>query len=124
MRDEHRRIARFIFTGVASTGVYFALLILLQPVIPATLWLTALCYSIAMCLNFLAQGLFTFRTQRLSRKHLGRYIVMQGSALAMNSLTMALLVDVLNVPLLLAQVFVTGIITIAVYLLSRTWVFA
>ena len=123
MTKEQQRAVRFIVIGLLSTGLYFGLLILFRPLIASTFWLTAFCYGLAMCLNFLAQGFFTFEAKALSHRNLGRYIVMQGSALLLNSLAMALFVDRFGMPLLLSQVFVTGVITVMVYFVSKTWVY-
>ncbi len=123
MNAELARTLRFGLIGIASTGFYFLLLILLRPVIPSTILLTALCYGIAMGFNFLAQGLFTFQAKKLSGTQLGRYIVVQGSALVANSFAMAWAVDKMGFTLIPSQLVITAIVTVAVYVVSKRWVF-
>lgn len=118
-----RQMLRFAMIGVASTALYFGLLIVLRPIIGSIIVLTAVCYAVAMGLNFLAQGFFTFEVQRPSSRQMSRYVVMHGSALVANSLAMAGLVDALGVNLLVAQICVTGCITCATFLVSKLWVY-
>lgn len=114
---------RFVLIGLSSTGLYFVLLIILEPLIASIMLLTAACYVISMVFNFLAQALFTFQVQRLSHQQLMRYSIMHGVALLMNSLLMSALVNVLDFRLVIAQVFVTGVITVMTFTLSKTWVY-
>lgn len=123
MSDARRQALRFAMIGAASTALYFGLLMALRPLIPSTLVLTAVCYALSMGFNFLAQGMFTFQVQRLSARQMRRYLLMQGGALVLNSGAMALLVDGAGVHILVAQVFVTGGITVATFLISRSWVY-
>ena len=114
---------RFGLVGIASTGFYFALLILLDYAIESTILLTALCYGMAMVFNFLAQGLFTFQVKALNRSQLTRYVVMQGTALILNSVAMFVFVDQWAFPLISAQLLVTACITLGTYLVSKNWVY-
>lgn len=123
MTEARRQMIRFAIIGVASTALYFGLLVSLRPVVPSTFLLAALCYALAMGFNFLAQGMFTFQQQRLTGRQMSRYVVMHGGALTVNSLAMALLVDGLGLHLVVAQLFVTGAITVATFVLSRAWVY-
>lgn len=117
------QMLRFVLIGVCSTGLYFTLLIVLDPLIPSIMILAAACYMISMAFNFLAQALFTFQVQHLSRQQLTRYSIMHGTALLFNSIMMSVLVDVFELRLVIAQVFVTGIITIMTFALSKVWVY-
>lgn len=114
---------RFGLVGIASTGFYFALLILLDYAIESTILLTALCYGMAMVFNFLAQGLFTFQVKALTRSQLARYVVMQGTALILNSVAMFVFVDQWAFPLISAQLLVTACIILGTYLVSKNWVY-
>lgn len=118
-----KRIQRFVLIGVASTGIYFVLLILLRPVIDSVILLTALCYGTAMFFNFFAQGLFTFRAKKLTSIHLSRYFIMQGAALVINSGAMYMAVDRWGLGLISAQLIVTACVTICSYLASQNWVY-
>jgi putative flippase GtrA len=123
MNNKIKRIQRFGLIGVASTGIYFVLLILLRPVIGSTILLTSLCYGTAMFFNFFAQGLFTFRAKKLTGIHLVRYIMMQGAALVVNSGAMYMAVDQWGLGLISAQLIVTACVTIGSYLASQNWVY-
>ena len=123
MRQSRTRPLRFVLIGGASTALYFALLLLLRPSIPSTTLLAALCYAISMGFNFVAQGLWTFQSGRLSSRNLMRYGCMQGAGLVVNAAVMGVLVDGLDLPLLPAQIAVTGLLTLCVYFLSANWVY-
>lgn len=123
MSDARRQVVRFAIMGLASTGLYFALLLALQPAIASVTLLTAVCYALSMAANFVAQGMFTFQVKRLSGRQLRRYLMMHGAALLMNSAAMGFLVNSLNLPLILSQIFVTGCITVFTFTVSKTWVY-
>lgn len=123
MTETRMQVLRFILIGLLSTGLYFTLLIILDPLIPSIMLLAAVCYTISMAFNFLAQALFTFQVQRLSRQKLTRYSIMHGAALLLNSIMMSALVDVFELKLIIAQLFVTGIITVMTFALSKAWVY-
>lgn len=123
MTETRRQMMRFALIGGVSTALYFGLLMALRPMIPSTLILTAICYGASMGFNFLTQAMFTFRQRNLTRRQIGRYVVMHGAALVVNSLSMKVLVDGLNVHILIAQIFVTSGVTVATFLLSRAWVY-
>ena len=121
--ENRMQILRFTMIGLLSTGLYFTLLIVLDPLIPSVMLLSAACYTISMAFNFLSQALFTFQVQNLSRQQLTRYSIMHGTALLLNSIMMSALVDVFEFRLIIAQVFVTGIITVMTFALSKAWVY-
>ena len=123
MIEARMQMLRFVLIGLSSTGLYFALLIIFEPLIPTIMLLAAVCYAISMAFNFLAQALFTFQVQRLSRQQLMRYSIMHGFALSLNSISMSALVNALGIQLLIAQIFVTSFITIMTFALSKTWVY-
>lgn len=118
------RIFRFVAIGGLSTGLYFVLLIALRDVVSSTVVLTAICYSASMVANFLAQGRFTFRTAGPSKRSARRYVVLQATALIINSAAMALLVDGAGVPLIAAQILVSGGLALVTYVASARWVYA
>lgn len=123
MTSPQPQVIWFAVIGLASTALYFVLLIGLKPLLPSVILLTAVCYVIAMGFNFLGQGMLTFQVKRLSGGQIGRYLSMHSGALLVNSLAMAALVERLNIHILASQAFVTGCITLATYGLSKTWVY-
>lgn len=114
---------RFAMIGVTSTGLYFALLIIFESLFSSIILLTALCYGVSMSYNFLAQAIFTFQVEHLSSQQLIRYIVMHGIILFVNSTSMSILVTTLGMQLVIAQILVTGFVTILTFALSKSWVY-
>lgn len=123
MTEAQHQIIRFLATGLASTGLYFALLVILIPFVPSVIFLTAICYIISMGANFMAQAFFTFEVKRLSAKQLRRYVTMHGSAMLINSAAMSILVNNFHIQFFASQVLVTGFITILTFTVSKSWVY-
>jgi putative flippase GtrA len=120
---EALRFGRFALVGLASTGLYFGLLVALAGAIGRVWLLTMLCYAASMAFNYLAQARYTFRAGAASATRLRRYALMHAAAMALNSAAMTALAA-LGWPLLVAQVLVTGALTLGTFLTSRHWVFA
>lgn len=123
MTTNRARPVRFAVVGLASTALYFALLVLLRPHIASTMLLAGLCYALCMAFNYVAQGLWTFRAGRISTRSLMRYGALQGGALVVNATAMGALVDMAGLPLLPAQIAVTALVTLGIYALSVRWVY-
>lgn len=119
-----RQAAKFGLVGLSSTGLYFLLLVLLEGKIGSLPLLTACCYVLSMCYNYLLQSWFTFRAGRPTKATIMRFVQMHLGALAFNSSMMTVLVEGLRAPLFPAQVVVTGLIAISTYLISKKWVYA
>lgn len=117
------QLIRFVIIGLASTGLYFGLLFVSLKFVSSIVLVTAFCYALSMVFNFLAQGLFTFQMWRVTLSHLRRYIVLHLCALSINSLAMAALVNGLGIKVFIAQVFVTGAITLGTFSVSKLWVY-
>lgn len=124
MRDfaEPRRLARFVVVGLASTALYFALLLLLADTGLPVWLLTTACYAASMVFNYIAQARYTFRA-RAGWSGVIRYMVMHAAAMTFNATAMTILTG-RGWHLFAAQVLVTGIVTAGTFLLSRHWVFA
>lgn len=118
-----RQPISFLLVGASSAGLYFLLLWGLQDLITSTILLTACCYAASMVYNFFLQGWMTFRAGAPTPRSLTRFVSMHAIAMALNSLAMAALVDLLRVPLLPGQVFVTACISVLVFLVSKHWVY-
>ncbi|MGY6633024.1 MAG: GtrA family protein [Alkalilacustris sp.] len=123
MTPAQSRLLRFILVGGLSTALYFLLLVGLRPHVASTALLAGLCYGLSMSFNFLAQGLWTFRSQRLTSRNLLRYGCVQGAALGVNAGAMGGLVDLAGASLIPAQIAVTTVVTGLVYILSARWVY-
>lgn len=123
MTETKKQVLRFVLIGLCSTGLYFVLLVILEPLIPSIMLLAAVCYVISMAFNFLAQALFTFQVQGLTHQQMKRYLIMHGLALVLNSTMMSALVNTLDFQLVVAQICATGLITIITFTLSKSWVY-
>ena len=124
--DRARRLvrlgAKFGVVGLSSVGVYFAALYVLDPRIPSTLALTAICYLLSAIYNYLLQSRFTFQV-RTSPRAASRYAAMHALCLALNSTLMLALVDLGGAGLFPAQVLATGIVAAVSFTLSSQWVY-
>jgi putative flippase GtrA len=118
------RVLRFILVGVSSTALYFSLLWVLRNWIPNIIALTALCYLASMIYNCVVQSFFTFRTGRPTTRILVRFGMMHLLALGLNSGLMHGLVSGLGIAMFVAQIAVTLLISMMVFLISKHWVFA
>lgn len=123
MLAELGRIFRFALVGLSSTVVYFALLWGLRGFIGSVIVLTAVCYLVSMVYNFVLQSSFTFRAGAPTRHSLLRFALMHLMAMGINSGLMAGLVTGLQVPMFAAQIGVTALVSIFVFLLSKHWVY-
>jgi putative flippase GtrA len=123
MHPELGRIIRFAVVGLSSTGVYFGLLWALRGLVPSVLLLTALCYLASMVYNYVLQSFFTFKAGRPTRRTLVRFVLMHMLAMALNSGLMEGLVNGLRIPMFVAQIAVTGLISVMVFLISKHWVY-
>lgn len=119
---EARRLVRFAVVGLASTALYFAMLLALAGTGLPVWLLTTACYAASMVFNYLAQARYTFRARAGSWSGVIRYAVMHAAAMVFNAAAMTGLTGQ-GWPLLAAQVPVTGILTLSTFLLSRYWVF-
>lgn len=123
MPSEFGKILRFAAVGLSSTGFYMAALWALSGWIGSVIALTAFCYLLSMAYNFVLQGTFTFRAGRPTKQALLRFCTMHLAAMTFNSGLMYLLVSGLRVPLFGAQIVVTALISVFVFLLSKAWVY-
>lgn len=118
-----RQTGTFLIIGASSTGLYFLMLWALRDRVGNTLLLTSFCYCGSMVYNYLLQSSLTFRAGPPTRRSISRFIVMHLSAMALNSVLMAGLVDQLELPLFRSQFLVTGCISAVIFLVSKYWVY-
>jgi putative flippase GtrA len=115
---------RFGAVGASSTLLYLA--------IYTGAILLGLPFGAAAVAGFALSGVYgytmhdrwTFRTNAPSRGGLARWLILQGSVLALNVLALWLLVRQAGVERILAQALLLPLIPCATYLLSRRRVFA
>ncbi|RCW81072.1 GtrA family protein [Paracoccus lutimaris] len=118
-----RQVLSFVLVGASSTGLYFLLLWALRGSIPSTFALTACCYGVSMIYNYILQSWLTFRAGPPTRRSMSRFVIMHLTAMAMNSLLMAGLVDGLHLPLYQTQIGVTLFISAMIFIVSKRWVY-
>ncbi len=114
---------RFALVGLATVGVYFAVLALLQPVIPQIVILSATAYIVSALFNYILQARVTFGAHFSDTGTVARYITLHMICLTVNSSFMFLFVAVFGINIFLAQCFVTGIVACTSFTLSYLWVY-
>jgi len=122
-RTDLRQVLRFVLVGASSTGLYFLLLWLFRDRVESIILLTSFCYAVSMVYNYALQSWLTFRAGPPNLRSMLRFLAMHLSAMALNSLMMAALVDGLGAPLFPAQILVTAIISAMIFLVSKHWVY-
>ena len=119
------RLARFASVGLATNAIYFAALAVCQLALHTPLWLgAALAYGLSAVFNYLAQRRYTFQSDAAHSAALPKYIVVQGVALALNSLILEVLVTRIGLHYLLAQGLALVATTAWSYVAQRAWVFS
>ncbi|MDQ7263611.1 GtrA family protein [Paracoccus sp. PS-1] len=122
-RTDLRQVLRFVLVGASSTGLYFLLLWLFRDRVESIILLTSFCYAVSMVYNYALQSWLTFRAGPPNLRSMLRFLAMHLTAMALNSLMMAALVDGLGAPLFPAQILVTAIISAMIFLVSKHWVY-
>ena len=116
---------RFIAVGVVSNLVYFGVLAVCQYLVGTALWVgAALAYLLSAVFNYLAHRSFTFRSGAGHLVALPRYCVVQGTALALNSGALEVLVSRGGYSYVWVQVLALAIVTAWTYAAQRAWVFS
>ena len=95
LRELFFEVVRFGMVGLASVGLYFALLWLFGALTALSLVIRAtLAYGLGIIFNYVVQKSFTFRSVR-QHQHAGpRYMVVQLGGMAINSVALWLGVDI------------------------------
>lgn len=121
-RMDMREIMRFTATGGVSAGVYAVVLaFLLHQTAAHTA--AAAAYVAAMCVNYLMQRVWTFRSMRRHREALPRYLVTHAGGILLNSTILHICVDLQNYPILPVQVGALMLVAAWSFLLQKAWVF-
>lgn len=121
-----REVVAFLFVGALNTVVgygLFALFWIAWGTERNYFWILVLTYLVGMPLGF-----FLYRERVFKRNNSGattavRYLVVVSAAVGLNALTLVILVNFFNLPVLIAQVF--GVLSAATlsYLGLRFWTF-
>ncbi len=119
-----RQFSLFSLVGVAGTLAHYALLFALvsgaavHPV-PAS----AAGALLGAIVNYMLNYRFTFRSRRLHREALPRFMVIAAVGMVLNALLMWLLVEPFSMHYLIAQIAATGCVLVWNYLGNRLWTF-
>lgn len=118
------RFIRFGLIGGLATAIQYAILVVLvrgiaaDPVVASA---AGFCVSAGM--NYGLNYRFTFRSRKRHRETLAKFMTLAVIGLALNSMTMALAVRLLDVGYLLAQLFATALVLLWNFLGNEFWTF-
>lgn len=117
-------VGRFGLAGIASELVYFGFLWLLVSRSTVPLWCSSsVAYAGSLLVNYVLQRWFTFRSKK-PHSHAGpRYLLIHAVGMGLNSGTLGLGVDVLNLPLVPCQVVAIGLVAVWSYIAQKRWAF-
>jgi putative flippase GtrA len=119
-----RQFSSFLVVGGIATSAHYAVMIGLRelahaPVIPSTL--TG--YVVGGVTNYILNRRHTFATDRTHGEAGWRFALVAATGFFMTWALMALLVEKLGIPYILAQMFTTGLILVFNFIVHRMWTF-
>lgn len=117
-------VMRFGIVGALSTGLYLLILYPTKQYVPGPLWLvSAIAYFMSMAVNYAAQRRVTFRSDRRHQEAITRFIVVQLTALVINSVILDILVQRAGYPFWFGQGVAVGATSVFSYVAQKIWVF-
>ncbi|WP_421739106.1 GtrA family protein [Caulobacter sp.] len=121
-------VLRYALVGVVNTLVGFSIIIGLEQGLKLNPFLAnAGGYAAGICISFVLSQLFVFRARSTARRSAPRYALAVAAAFGLNQGVLALarwLTPDAALWAVCAQGAATGSYTVALFLLSRYWVFA
>lgn len=119
-----RQLASFVVIGLAATAVHYAVLLLLvqgahKPPIPSTL----IGYCCGGLVSYSLNRRHTFKSRKRHREAMLRFAAVAGIGFLATALLMTAAVDGAHLDYRIAQVAVTGLVTVWSYAASRWWTF-
>lgn len=119
-----RQFIRFAGVGgIATILMYLLLIVLVEWLAVAPVPASVLAYILSAIFNYIANYRFTFDSTVPHQKALPRFMLIATAGLALNTLIMFLLTDILPVHYLLAQVVATGVVLIWNFVANRRWTY-
>lgn len=121
--------ARFGVVGLAATGVHVVLFAtLIEARLAAPLLANAFAFCLALLISFAGHFWLTFPAERRRSRRRGldalfRFAIVALLGLALNSLTVYLIVDLLEMSYRYAMVPMISVVPLAVFVLSKFWAF-
>ena len=125
MRDEARRVVRFVVCGLTATAVHYAILVLLveaaemTPVAVAN----ALATPCAMVVSYLGNRYFVMRSKVAHGGASLRFLAVYACVIGIHSGAMALWADWAGLNYSVGFVLFTGVAAVVTYLLNGFYVF-
>ena len=116
-----QRVA-YVLAGALNTAAGLTAFVVLQLALPYLLALTT-AYALVLPLGFLLQRRWVFRVGGPWRAPFARYTGVQASALALNAVLLPALVEVVDAPVVPAQVVSLGLVVVASYLAHSRFTF-
>lgn len=119
------RFGRFLGVGAFATGLQYALLVLGCEVLAVDpVAASAVGFVVSAVANYWLNYHFSFRSSRRHRSAAGRFALVAGAGLALNTLLMQTLAEHLGLQYLLAQVLTTAVVLIWNFFANALWSFA
>lgn len=124
LAGEVLQLARFSTVGLAATGVHAGVLVLLIQVAGTNpLGANAGAFACAFCVSFFGHHAWTFASRLSRRRAVWRFLLVQGTAFAVNNVLLVSLLRMHALPDLAAALVSLLVMPLATYLLSRAWAF-
>lgn len=121
-KKEILRIAKFGISGIICVGLYYLTLYCLTEFVKIWYPISAAIGSIlSYTSSFLFQKYWTFENNNRKKipKQITQYFIMSGVLLCVNSIFLYLLVEFVNLKYIIAQIFITVILSIVSYLITK-----
>lgn len=116
-------VGRFIIMGIVNTVVYVGLFIGLRKTGVTPFWANLVAFATAVCVQYIGQSLFTFRTRLKDISQMLRFAVMIGAGLVASSVLATFVGPLLLWPSWLVALVVTVWLPIQNFVLMRLWVY-
>lgn len=124
LRTDGPRLVRFAVSGLASTGFYFLLVLLILRFTDIRADMASLlAYLAAIGFSYLLQSRFTFRAKDDSARQIGAFMIVSLAGLLLSWLLMAVLHLQLGIPAFWVAATICGIIPATNYFLFKWVVF-
>jgi len=117
-----RELVRFSIVGGGSVIAYIVAIFFLHKILDL-LVASVVAYCLSMIVNYFLQKIWTFRSDRSHFQTGPRYLVIHLAGIAINTLTLALLVETFLIRFALAQLIAFGLIATWSYFLQKFWAF-
>lgn len=115
-------IVKFCVSGAISLGVYYIVLYTLTEFVKVWYPISALISStLTYSISFIFQKYWTFKNKdkKMIPKQITFYFILSASLTGSNSLLLYILVEYLNLHYLVAQIFLTGILSVVSFILTK-----